>query len=599
MSGGAAAPGGRILQLDPAVVARVAAGEVIHGPSGVVKELLENALDAGASHVTVTLERGGRDLVAVADDGAGIEREDLPLALERHATSKLRTVQDLAQLDTLGFRGEALAAMAQVATVTVTSRVARPDVPHATEVRGTHGVTGPARPARRTAGTTVEVAGLFARVPARARALREPAVEAAAVARTVRRLASARPAVRFTLWHDGRQLLDLTPAPPARRLAEAWGVPCEALLRVEAAEGALAVQGWILDPALGSRGARSVWTVDGRVVENPELRRALARGLDGRRATTDAWLALTSPPGAVDVNVSPTKHVVRLAGSRDRGRGGSDAERLVETAVRRTLTPRTESDPGTGAGTGVGARRARTPLGERQALVPAEPERIGQVDHTFLVLTSTDGILLVDQHAAHERVQYERLVQRAATPPEARGDAAGGADPDRAEAGHALGAPRAISPGVVQLEPPIPLGRPPQEAVLLEARAAALATVGVLVRAEGGQWWLWAHPAWDEMADPAGLAADVAAVLGAEEDAGATALPGLLWDRTLRRLACRLAVKAGTPLDPAERQQLWAAVRAYDLGLSDVHGRPGGVWIDAAEMRSRVGRSGRDHPDAG
>ncbi len=336
------APYRRILRLPPALVSQIAAGEVIERPASVVKELLENSLDAGATSVRIDLDGDGTTLVRVADDGAGIPREDLLLAVERHATSKITAAADLERIASMGFRGEALAAIASVSQFTLIS--ARPGAASGWVVRLAEGGTpiGP-EPAAGAAGTTVEVRDLFAAIPARRRFLRSARTETAHVTDTVRRLALCHPAVSFRLVLDGRQALVLRAAPgpdgAARRVADVCGDSFLArAAHVNREAGEMRIAGWVA-PVAAARNQADVQylSLNGRPIRDPVLQRAIRRAHDdalpeGRHPAY--VLALTLAPAAFDVNVHPAKLEVRFREPRA-------VHDFVVQAVRAALAPGT------------------------------------------------------------------------------------------------------------------------------------------------------------------------------------------------------------------------------------------------------------------
>ncbi len=332
--------------LEDHVVDRIAAGEVVERPASVLKELLENALDAGSTRIVVHLERGGTALVRVVDDGEGMSREDALLAIERHATSKIRTDADLTDLVTLGFRGEALPSIASVSRFRLRTRPAEQEVGHELGIEGgrLEGVREVAMPP----GTDIAVRGLFFNTPARRRFLRTVPTELTHCVELVRREVMLRPDLDVTVRHDGRELLRAPAGEDgARRVAELIGKDVQGALRpVDHAAGGLTVRGWVADPTVTrSSAAQAVYTwVGGRAVKDPLLRRAVldaARtvGLSGRYPVVA--LRLDVPPGDVDVNVHPAKTEVRF---RD-PRAVTDAVAAALHAAWNAPGPRTSASP--------------------------------------------------------------------------------------------------------------------------------------------------------------------------------------------------------------------------------------------------------------
>ena len=440
----------RIHALDPATVARIAAGEVIDRPAAVVRELLDNSVDAGATRIDVELEAGGVDLIRVVDDGHGIHPDDLPLTFANHATSKLRTADELMTVGTLGFRGEALASVGGVARVLLQSR--RADRPHGAEVRCDGGTLEAVRPWNGPTGTRVEVRHLFAHVPARRKFLKGHATELQHVCEAVTRLALARPTLHLTLRHNGKLVWEV---PPLATLPDRLGLffgreVREALLEVDSGPGPVRLWGYVADPACdrGSAKLQHLF-VNGRWFRDRSLGHALQeayRGLlmVGRYPIGVLFLAV--PPEAVDVNVHPAKAEVRF-------REPSVTYSLVRGVVKArllkaSLVPAmTAPEPPVLAGAATARERLATatpelpspPAGRSLAVaapterslavaaVPTEPAAPPlpdfpvpslppgatlQVHDTYLIQETPEGMVVIDQHALHERILYEQLRQR-------------------------------------------------------------------------------------------------------------------------------------------------------------------------------------------
>ncbi len=440
----------RIVVLPPEVAARIAAGAVIERPASVVKELVENALDAGARRVEVELTGGGVERIRVRDDGGGIPPEQLADAFERHATSKLRSERDLFAVRTLGFRGEALAAIVAAADVELTSRPRGQGAAAVARYRDGR----PARPGAAAAaeGTTVEVRDLFAALPARRRFLRSARAEARAVAAVVSDAALARPDVAFRLVADGRALLTaagggaLEDAVAAVHGAEA----ARALLPLAGereAEGArVAVGGAAAAPSLHRASRRYLHvTVNGRPIAARALAHAVEQAYAGLIPAGRHPLAVVRidvPPEQVDVNVHPTKAEVRFRHERlvYAAVAGAVREAVADAAppagpVPVALAPSFALSGREAVAAAVAARPSLLPAGDapaeggeggeevRDATAPAGGRlpalrAVGQVALTYLVAEAPDGLYLVDQHAAHERVLYERAL--AASEPRSR-----------------------------------------------------------------------------------------------------------------------------------------------------------------------------------
>ncbi|WP_323140167.1 DNA mismatch repair endonuclease MutL [Massilia phyllosphaerae] len=320
-----------IQQLPDQLISQIAAGEVVERPSAVVKELLENALDAGATQVTIRLEEGGVKRIAITDNGKGIPPEELPLALARHATSKIASLAELENVNTLGFRGEALASIASVAAVSITSRTA--NAPHAWEIVGSH--LGVVAPSSGAFGSTIDVQDLYFNTPARRKFLKSEQTEYGHCAEVVRRIALARPDVSFSLTHNGRTIDHWNVSEAAKRSAQILGNDfAEARLAVEEAAGPLRLQGYVgLPTASKARADGQFFYVNGRFVRDKLLVHAVKAAyedvLHGDRFPTYV-LALELDPAMVDVNVHPSKIEVRFRDSRA-------VHQFVFHAVQRTL----------------------------------------------------------------------------------------------------------------------------------------------------------------------------------------------------------------------------------------------------------------------
>ena len=463
----------RIEQLSSSVITKIAAGEVIERPASVVKELLENSIDAGATRIDVEVEQGGIDLIRISDDGSGIHPDDVGLAFASHATSKLRSADDLFRIGTLGFRGEALASIGGVAQVTLQSRP--PDLPCGTEVTCHGGQLGVTKPWNGSPGTRMEVRHLFFNTPVRRKFLRTPSTEFGHVSETFTRLALSHPELHLTLRHNGKTVYEIAGGPgvlSGERLRERIGLffgrdVREKLYEVAANRGLSSLHGFMADPSCERGHARMQYLfVNGRFVRDRSLSHAIQeayRGLlmTGRYAVVFLFLEL--PPDEVDVNVHPTKIEVRFQNSQmlhhlvfSTLRERLNAENLTATLqppppfdpLPWTLTappppapalpfaPPTSpvistpiievSEPPAPVETQVDAplREFETeseaapppaPPWPNAAELPEAPSRILQVHDTYLVLETPEGMLVIDQHALHERILFEQFKQRIST----------------------------------------------------------------------------------------------------------------------------------------------------------------------------------------
>jgi len=420
--------------LDSDTIGQIAAGEVIERPLSVVKELVENALDADATRVAVRVRGGGLVEIEVADDGIGIPPDELPLALTRHATSKIVDASGLTQVDTLGFRGEGLASIAAVADVTIVSRTGRAEIGAAIDARA--GTTGEQRPVAGPPGTRVVVRNLFASVPVRREYLRSPGAEFGRIATWLATLALAYPHVGFTLEHDGKTTFTFPPGDDlAPRLRHIFGATSTAMLPVHAEERYAGVRGWVSSPGDDRPDRRNqVLFVNGRL-----LRSTLVSGAWHAAYRTFAMvgrhpygvLYVTVPANEVDPNVHPTKSDVRL-------RHGDHVLRIVKDAIaaglRRGAIERLERSisfaPPARESTSLAAAidwtetlaagaagapdGSEAPAGRAADATPRPVLRVlAQVDRTYILATDGEAVVLVDQHAAHERIVFEQLAANA------------------------------------------------------------------------------------------------------------------------------------------------------------------------------------------
>jgi DNA mismatch repair protein MutL len=553
----------RIALLPPAVAERIAAGEVIETPAAVVKELVENALDAGARQIIVEVRGGGLESMRVTDDGGGIAADEVALAFQRHATSKLRALDDLLRVRTLGFRGEALPSIAAVADVVV--HTATDGAPAGTVLHLRHGAIIEQSKRARSRGTTVTVRDVFAALPARRRFLRAPRVEAQQIGQTVRRFALAHPAVAFTLAFDGHTAFR-TPGNDALAdtAATLYGPAVAAhLLPLTATVAAGTIAGVLGDRAV-SRPSRAAVTliVNGRCVKCPPLASAFEtayRPLLPRGRHPLAVLHLTVPPDTVDVNIHPAKAEVRLLHTAALGEALAEACRA--TLGRLPALPPDDADwsflstpllPPDAEG---GEMRDMLSLGGMRDLsappaettVPASNlpalRIVGQLEQRLILAEGADGLYLVDQHRAHERIIYEHL---------------------RARMRHEATQEDGIEPLVLALSP--------ADARRLTERMPDLAAVGVACEVWGRNTFLLRSlPA--ELTGVDGLGP---LLLGALAEADGYAEDGTdAWrDRLCTALACRSALRRGSPLAPGAMHDLLRRLGATDSPTVCPHGSP-------------------------
>lgn len=594
-----------IARLPDLLISQIAAGEVVERPASVLKELLENSLDAESKALQIHLEEGGVKLIRITDDGCGIAREQLELALTRHATSKIKDLDDLEKVATLGFRGEALASVASVARLSLTSR--ERGAAHAWKLKGEPGATP--EPAALMAGTVVEMRDLYYNTPARRKFLKSESTEFAHCADAVRRLALTRPDVAFSLSHNGRLLYQWAPADAPRRIADVLGDDfVGAARRVDAAGGPLELFGFVIDPTLAgeSKDGQTVF-VNGRFVRDKVIAHALREAyrdvLHGSRQPA-VCLFLAIDPALVDVNVHPAKTEVRFRDSRA-------VHQFVYHAVNRVLaenrgTPENFTHlPATASGTalepasvppaaatvnplsgekspwqtprqgGLGiaepaaaaylafaratqaldapltASRMPTPSGSENP--PPQPVdrdspplgyALAQLHGIYILAQNADGLIVVDMHAAHERILYEKLKT---------------AFDSREVATQAL-----LIPAVFNADP--------LDVAAVEEHAETLATLGCEITPLGPtQLAVRSVPALLQSGDPAALARTL---IGELREHGISQLLTARRNELLATMACHGAVRARRQLTLPEMNALLRQMEDTERAGQCNHGRP-------------------------
>lgn len=612
----------RIRQLPPGVVAKIAAGEVIERPASVVKELLENSLDAGATHIDIELEAGGSEAIRVVDNGCGIIAEDLPLAVTSHATSKLDDAEDLFRIRTMGFRGEALASISGVAKVLIQSRWRGADV--GAELRCDGGDLYPVKPWGGAVGTRIEVKHLFFNTPARKKFLKTVATELRTASETVTRLALAHPTVGFSLRHNGRTVVEVPGnATLPDRIELFFGSEIRnSLLEIDTGPGETRLSGFACDPAADRGNAQLQYLfVNGRWFRDRSIGHAFQeayRGLlmTGRYAV--GFLFLSIPPDAVDVNVHPTKSEVRF---RDNAAvyslvRGAVKQRLlkenlipslsVPKGVADTETPRRESaervvapwetakpdatlpfrfptqptvpripfpNPVRSSAKietvpaaplpAVAPNHEPTPIDEpsEEYPSPSVPDGAFQLHDSYLVLETREGMLVIDQHALHERILFEQLRTR-------------------------------IRDGKLEIQRlliPEPIELPPVQAAAVVEAKEELATLGLEVSDFGGNTILLsAYPALLGKKSPSKiLLAVVDELVSKERPPAKEQLLHLL----MATMACKAAVKAGDPLSQDEITHLLMLRDMAEDSHHCPHGRPTSLLFSRSELDRQFKRT--------
>jgi DNA mismatch repair protein MutL len=589
---------GRIQTLPPDLANQIAAGEVVERPASVVKELVENALDAGATRVKVELERGGATLIRVTDDGAGMDEDDAVLALERHATSKIRAKDDLFALTTFGFRGEALPSIASVSKLRLSTRARGAD--EGVEVLLEGGGVARPRPTGAAEGTSVEVRDLFFNVPARRKFLKSTGTEAAHVSEALLLAALARPDVSFFLVRDGRAVREwLRAASRRERAAQAFDAN-ERLEPCLASAGPMQLEAHLAPPERARAGAGGLHLlVNGRPVRDRALARAVAQAYGsvlepGRYPIGVVYVDV--PAADVDVNVHPQKAEVRFAdaralfdavtrelhgvlarafsvpalgasrawmgGSGARGGAASFAALLVDDGADPWKLALPDESPRTTLAEGVAPAMAGTatdPILFDGAGFYASLEFLAQVRATFLVCSGSDGLYILDQHAAAERVTFNRL--------------------RKAFASRSIATQRLLIPDVIEMLP--------TEIAMLEERADDVAGLGIEVRPVGSSAvGVHAVPALLARARPERIVRDLVAELGRADRRPF----GDAADLVLATMACHGSIRAGDIVSRAEAGALLRALDDIDFAGHCPHGRPVVTRIGYDELERRVGR---------
>jgi DNA mismatch repair protein MutL len=577
-----------IRQLPPALVNRIAAGEVIERPASVVKELIENAIDAGAQNILVEVTDGGRDLIRVSDDGGGIPADELALAFASHATSKLIDDDQLFCIRTMGFRGEALASIGSISQSRIVSRPV--DQAHAHEISNNGGEITPIREAAANCGTTVEVRNLFFNTPARRKFLRSTSTEFGHISQTLMRLALPFESVSFKLIHNGRTTLELPPSGRLQRFLQAWPVEFqEHYLTIDAQFGDAALRGIVGMPELARpTPAHQYLYLNGRSIRDKFISHALReayRGLTEPGRHPACVLLLELPPDEVDVNVHPTKSEVRF-------RDGTRIHGIIQTGVRQKLgesdlSPaahpvRTAEEAKTEHRQSLQARLAdffRQPIPPQMPAIPLPSEAEGppeqfpeesvpsrapaiQLHNSYLVAQSEDGLIIIDQHALHERIIYEELLERVSRGP--------------------LESQRLLIP--------LTLPASPRQLGLLEQIRPLLARLGIEVEPFGPESVaVHAFASFLSRLDPGTFVAEL--LERGEQDLLDMHEEEVLHE-VLDMMACKAAVKAGDPLSPSEIEALIARRAAVERSSNCPHGRPTTLRMSLKDLEKQFKRTG-------
>lgn len=551
-----------ILQLDELTIGQIAAGEIIERPASIVKELVENAVDAGATRVTVSIERGGLDLIEVVDDAGGIGPEDLPMALRRHATSKLSEAADLDAIATLGFRGEGLASIMAVADIEIVSRARKHEV--GARIAADAESVSAVEPIAAPAGTRVRVRSLFERLPVRREYLRAPSAEFNRISAWLSHFALAYPQMAFSLRHDGKDVWAMPASANEReRLAMVFGEQAaDALIELDdeparTLDGGL--RGFVSAPGHDRPDRRmQLLFVNGRLVRGALLAGAWTSGYStftmvNRHPYGVLFLALQ--PSDVDSNVHPTKHEVRFRYSGQ-----------VFDAVRRSIAGTLKAHARERFAQQTGVAPSTRAIGESGAVTPARvslfdgsigPEAdasvaplrvLEQVDRTFIVASDGDALLLVDQHAAHERIAYEAIV--------AASRSGNASEP-------------LLVPQILELD---------------GVRSAALDRMLDVLREGGLEIEAFGERTYRIVATPAGYGARRFDIGGLLDDLSDDPRQRDVRERVWASLACHSVTTAGERLEPQEMTMLIERLQRCANPMHCPHGRPTMVRLSPDEI---------------
>jgi DNA mismatch repair protein MutL len=575
-----------IRQLPGHLINQIAAGEVVERPASVVKELVENSLDAGARAIEIDIVAGGQKLIRVRDDGTGIARDEMPLALSRHATSKIASLDDLESVVSLGFRGEALPSIASVARLILTS--SRGEC--AWQVEADNGVLSEARPAAHPIGTTVEVHDLFYNTPARRKFLRTERTEFSHIDKWLRRLALARPEVAFTVTHNRRTTLKLRAAnDDASRLrrvtdicGESFAAQC---MSVQRETDSMAISGWIALPTFNrSQADMQFWFVNGRSISDKTLSHAVRHAyrdvlFHGRFPAYVLYLSMD--PQGVDANAHPAKHEVRFRDGRsvhgfvsqavehvlrDTRPGGHDVIPVPANVVSTKIYQQSPMALGSGGQPTTSVAEALSgyrALGGAALTETGEPAAddlpplgfaVAQLSGIYILAENSDGLVVVDMHAAHERITYEKL--------KCSFD-----DSDVVRQPLLVPATLAVSEA---------------EATLAEQSAALFKRLGLVVDRSGPTGLVIREvPALLSRADAETLVRDVIADLQAS---GASSRVEESCHEILATMACHHSVRANRSMTVPEMNALLRQMEATDRADQCNHGRPTWTSISLAEL---------------
>ncbi len=598
---------GKIVHLDQNMVNMIAAGEVIERPASVVKELMENSIDAGATQIVVAAEDGGRKLISITDNGSGMDAEDLDAAFEPHATSKIREVNDLQGISTLGFRGEALASIASVAQVRAVSRMSQSDQAHCIEIDC--GEKRPVSPCSGDVGTTIQVRDLFYKTPARRKFLRTANTELGYISEQFARIALARTDIAFTLTHNNRELYRLTEHQGIRqRIAQLFPMlsaePSDDLIETQTDERGIRIRALLGRPSISRTSGQFQYTfLNGRFIRDKFISHAIKeayRGLLDPNRFPVVFLFIEMPPSEYDVNVHPTKIEVRFCNSNlvhsqvlgtlretllgmdlpvpatmPIGEPAADRQvRRQEIAdamaeffkkhrpadMQQRLDFRADVPSG---GHGHHPPQFTPPASATSSPVPTQIDqpRYLQIHDSYIVEQTEDGFVIIDQHALHERMLYETLRQRVQQDP--------------------LESQRLLLPESFQITD--------GQAAAIESNAELIARLGIELVPFGPRTYaVQAFPTLLGGLSPVEFIQDLIDLL--VEKTGVLHGEDLL-NEVLNMTACKAAIKAGQKLNDAEIRQLLADRQRYESTSRCPHGRPTTIKFSISELEKQFKRT--------
>jgi len=536
--------------LPPEVTSKIAAGEVIERPASVVKELIENSLDAGATEISIEANNGGVSYLRVSDNGCGLSAAEAEIAIKRHATSKITGLNDLEHINTLGFRGEALPSIASVAEVEILTR--DPGSSAGSYLRIENGKTTVREKKSRPQGTTVTVRRLFQNFPARLKFLKSATTESGHITSLVSQFALAYPEVRFELVSDGRTTLRTAGDAELRSAVSViYGLDiAKKMLDVEGSDGFLYIQGLASPPSV-QRSSRSYLSffVNRRYVRNSILAKAVETAYEGLLMTGRHPLAVINiaiPPEEVDVNVHPTKLEVKFRNNNN-----------VFTAIVKTLRDTLEKSPLPPARPDLEDASAR-PLWEHHATEVPVLRTLGQLSSSYILAEGEEGLYLIDQHAAHERILFERIMAR-------RTDG---------------------QPDVQGMLEPLALELSPAQVQALAGCSGLLSELGFTIEPFGGNSCLVrAVPSVLSGVAFTDTIVEILDEMGVEKDPGKRDL------KAARLIACHGAIRAGQKLDAGEQSELIKQLAGTSQPRTCPHGRPTMLHLSSQQLKREFGRT--------